>query len=146
MLWPWDPLLGKNLEATNGTAAVAVQRRGKHASTTILFGKHVPAATGETGCCLRGPRRGIIKTREVGQPVQLSSAKEAEKRWRCSWVDSWQEFCTGVCDKRTRASEAEESPLLDAVTSERLVNTQQAGKGLAGSVVFCEVWRLAVAL
>jgi hypothetical protein len=27
-----------------------------------------------------------------------------------------------------------------------LVKAQQAGKGLAGSVVICELWRLAVAL
>jgi hypothetical protein len=38
------------------------------------LGKHVPAATathttGETGCCLRGPRRGVIKRRELGHPV-----------------------------------------------------------------------------
>jgi hypothetical protein len=42
--------------------------------------------------------------------------------------------------------EAEESPLLEAVARERLVKTQQAGKGLAGAVVICELWRLAVAL
>jgi hypothetical protein len=40
----------------------------------------------------------------------------------------------------------EGSPLLEAVTRERLVKTQQAGKGLAGAVVICELWRLAVAL
>jgi hypothetical protein len=33
--------------------------------------------------------------------------------------------------------EAEESPLLEAVVRERLVKTQQAGKGLAGAVVIC---------
>jgi hypothetical protein len=48
------------------------------------LGKHVPAATvthatGETGCCLRGPRRGVIKKR-IGATSQLSSAREAEKR------------------------------------------------------------------
>jgi hypothetical protein len=42
--------------------------------------------------------------------------------------------------------EADESPLLEAVARERLVKTQQAGKGLAGAVVVCELWRLAVAL
>jgi hypothetical protein len=36
--------------------------------------------------------------------------------------------------------------LLEAVARERLVNIQQAGKGLAGVVVICELWRLAVAL
>jgi hypothetical protein len=34
MLWRIDPLLGKDLE-TNKKTAVALQRRGKHASTTI---------------------------------------------------------------------------------------------------------------
>jgi hypothetical protein len=33
--------------------------------------------------------------------------------------------------------QAEESPLLEAVARERLVKTQQAGKGLAGAVVIC---------
>jgi hypothetical protein len=41
--------------------------------------------------------------------------------------------------------EAEESPLLEAVASERLVKTQQAGIGLAGAVVICEVWKSAIA-
>jgi hypothetical protein len=40
-----------------------------------------------------------------------------------------------------RAREIEESPLLEAVARERLVKTQQAGKGLAGAVVICELWR-----
>jgi hypothetical protein len=39
----------------------------------------------------------------------------------------------------------EESSLLEAVTRERLMKTQQAGKGLAGVVTICELWRLAVA-
>jgi hypothetical protein len=71
-------------------ADVAVQRHGKHASTTIelLLGKHFPAAsvtyaTGEIGCCLRGPCRGAIK-KETGATSQLSSAREAGKRWRYS--------------------------------------------------------------
>jgi hypothetical protein len=42
--------------------------------------------------------------------------------------------------------EAEESPLLDAVASERLVKTQKAGKGLEAAVVIYELWRLAVVL
>jgi hypothetical protein len=44
------------------------------------------------------------------------------------------------------SAEAEESPLLETVTRERLVKTQQAGKCSAGAVVICELWRLAVAL
>jgi hypothetical protein len=42
--------------------------------------------------------------------------------------------------------EVEESPVLEAVAREWLVKTQQAGKGLAGAVVICELWRLAMAL
>jgi hypothetical protein len=34
VLWRVDPLLGKDLE-TDETTVVAMQRRGKHASTTI---------------------------------------------------------------------------------------------------------------
>jgi hypothetical protein len=52
--------------------------------------------------------------------------------------------CTGVCEERTRAREAEESPLLEPAERERLV--KQAGKGFAGAVVICELWTLAVAL
>jgi hypothetical protein len=37
--------------------------------------------------------------------------------------------------------EVEESPLLEAVARKRL-----AGKSLAGAVMICELWRLAVAL
>jgi hypothetical protein len=37
------------------------------------------------------------------------------------------------------------SPLLEAVARERL-KAQQTGKGLAGGVVICELWRLAVEL
>jgi hypothetical protein len=42
--------------------------------------------------------------------------------------------------------EAEESSLFDAVARERLVKTQQTGKGLAGAVVICELQRSATAL
>jgi hypothetical protein len=33
-----------------------------------------------------------------------------------------------------------------AIAREQLVKTQQAAKGLAGAVVICELWRLAMAL
>jgi hypothetical protein len=46
----------------------------------------------------------------------------------------------------TWESEAEEYPLLEAATRERLVKLRQAGKILAGPVVFYELWRLTVAL
>jgi hypothetical protein len=42
--------------------------------------------------------------------------------------------------------EDEEFPLLAAIARERLVKTQQSGKGLADTVVICELWKLAVAL
>jgi hypothetical protein len=42
--------------------------------------------------------------------------------------------------------EAEESPLLEAVAREQLVKMQQAGKGLGGAVVICELWGLTVVL
>jgi hypothetical protein len=44
------------------------------------------------------------------------------------------------------SAEDEGFPLLGAVTRERLVKTQQAGKGLACAVVICELWRSLVAL
>jgi hypothetical protein len=42
--------------------------------------------------------------------------------------------------------EAEEFQMLEAIAREWLVKTQQAGKGLAGTAVICELWRSAVAL
>jgi hypothetical protein len=42
--------------------------------------------------------------------------------------------------------EAEEFPLLEAVAMKRLVNTQQAGEGLACAVVICDLWILLVEL
>jgi hypothetical protein len=44
------------------------------------------------------------------------------------------------------SGEAEESLLLEAAAKERLMKTQQAGKGLAGAVVICELWGLVMAL
>jgi hypothetical protein len=43
-------------------------------------------------------------------------------------------------------TEAEESPLLEAVTREQPMKTQEAGKDLACVVVICKVWRFALAL
>jgi hypothetical protein len=42
--------------------------------------------------------------------------------------------------------ETEESPLVEAVTGERLLKTQQAGRMLSGCCVIWELWGLAVAL
>jgi hypothetical protein len=80
----YKPVAWKIFQANIGTAAVVVQRRGKHASSTtnLLLGKQVPATTlrmqRETKLCLRRPRRGVIKkrTRAISQ---LSSARKAEK-------------------------------------------------------------------
>jgi hypothetical protein len=44
------------------------------------------------------------------------------------------------------SGEAEKTPLLEAVTRERPVKTQEAGKDLAGAVVICKMWRLAMEL
>jgi hypothetical protein len=41
------------------------------------------------------------------------------------------------------SAEAEEFPLLEAVTRERLMKTQQFGKDLGGALVICKAWRLA---
>jgi hypothetical protein len=42
--------------------------------------------------------------------------------------------------------EAEESPFLEGVTREQLLKTQHPGGDLAGTVVICELWRLAMVL
>jgi hypothetical protein len=44
------------------------------------------------------------------------------------------------------SAKTEESSLIEAVTKQRFVKTQQSGKDLAGGVVICKVWRSAVAL
>jgi hypothetical protein len=41
---------------------------------------------------------------------------------------------------------AEKYPLLEAVSREELVKTQQAGKDVTCAVVICKLWRLAMAL
>jgi hypothetical protein len=111
-----------------------------------MFPRNGYTCNGEAGCYVSGVLRGVMKRRELGQPVQLSSAREAEKRWCYSWVDNWQESWTGDCGKRTWTCEVEESPLLVAIAREWLVKTQQAGKGLASAVVrICEVWKLSIA-
>jgi hypothetical protein len=61
---------------------------------------------------------------------QVSSVRESVKK-RVSWK--------GGAIQEDLSGEAEESPLLEAVTSERLVKTQEAEKGLADAVVICEI-------
>jgi hypothetical protein len=54
----------------------------------------------------------------------LSSAREAEKRWRYNSVES---LVMGYSpDSNDVSTETEESPLLEAVARERLVKTLQA--------------------
>jgi hypothetical protein len=55
-------------------------------------------------------------------------------------------FYTEVCEERTWGCEAEDSPLLEAVARERLGRDTAGWKNLAGSVVICELWSLAVVL
>jgi hypothetical protein len=57
--------------------------------------------------------------------VQLSSAREAEKRWRCSSVEgiAGRKFLPAVGEGRTGMREAAESPLLEVVARKRLVKT-----------------------
>jgi hypothetical protein len=42
--------------------------------------------------------------------------------------------------------DAEESPLLEVVTREWLVETQEAGKDLTYAAVICKMWSLAMEL
>jgi hypothetical protein len=60
---------------------------------------------------------------------QFSSAQEAVKKWTVGREPPFRE---------DSSAEAEEFPLLEAVTTERLVKIQQAGKSLAGSVVIMD--------
>jgi hypothetical protein len=84
-------------------------------------------------CCLRRQCREVIrKTAGAIKSVLYGSLKKSDRREPPFREDL--------------SSEGEESPLLEAVTRERLVKTQQAGKGLVEAVVICEMWRLAVEL
>jgi hypothetical protein len=78
------------------------------------------------GVFLRGPCRDVVSKGQSQLSVD-SSARQAVKRGpqsvKLKNLHCWQ-------------------PL----SRERLVMTQQAGKGLAGTVVICQLWRLVVAL
>jgi hypothetical protein len=63
-------------------------------------------------------------------------AEMLEATDKVSWASV--EFCMGGYEGRTWAREAEKSPLLKTAARERLVKTQQAGKGLADAVVICK--------
>ena len=47
----------------------------------------------------------------------------------------------GTAIQRDLRTEAEESPLLEAVTREEVVKTQYEGNDLACTVVVCKVWK-----
>jgi hypothetical protein len=70
-----------------------------------------------------GPCRDVI-TKRVGAMSQWCSARETEKRWRYSSVDS---AVVGYSpDSNNVCTEAEVSPLLRPVTRKRLMKTLQA--------------------
>jgi hypothetical protein len=106
----------------------------KHFSGQQL-GNHIPAATNthektEERCFLCGPCREVI-TNTVGAMNQLSSARGAEKSLRCSSVDS---SVLGYSpDSNDVSTEIEESPLLRAVTEQRLEKKLHTGEDLACS-------------
>jgi hypothetical protein len=69
--------------------------------------------------------------RQLGQPSQFCTGGceekgQVEKSWK------------GAAFREDLSAEVEESTLLKAVTRERLLKTQQAGKGLERAVVICE--------
>jgi hypothetical protein len=110
------------------------------------IGKHDPVATNthatielllETVFSIRSLQRGY-KEDSWGDPVswQLSSARETEKRWRYSSVVVYSP------DSNDVSTEAGESPLLRAVTKQRLVKTLKK----TYRVVICKLWRSVVAL
>jgi hypothetical protein len=55
--------------------------------------------------------------------------------------DSWKRVGGEPPSRKDFSAEAEKSTLVEAVTRERLVTTQQAGKSLANAVVICELWK-----
>jgi hypothetical protein len=62
---------------------------------------------------------------------ELTSARKAEKKWRYNSVDS---SVLGYSqDSNDVSTEAEKSPLLRAVTKQRLVKALQAGEDLVCS-------------
>jgi hypothetical protein len=71
----------------------------------------------------------------------ISTLQEAVKK-----RDSWKRVEREQPFRQDLSVKADKSPLLEAITRECLVKTQKTGKDLAGAVVICELWRLAVAL
>jgi hypothetical protein len=67
---------------------------------------------------------------------QASSVREAVLK-----RDSWKRVGSEPPSREDLSADAEESPLSETITRQRLVKTQQGGKGLEGAVVICELWR-----
>jgi hypothetical protein len=87
------------------------------------------------GSCLRGPcRRAIRKTSGATKKILHGLVLRIEV------IGKKQPFRDDL------NAEVEESPLLEAVTRERLVKTQQAGKDLPCVVTIFKVWRSAMPL
>jgi hypothetical protein len=61
------------------------------------------------------------------------------KRWRCDKFDS--SVVVYSPDSNGMSTEAIESPMLRALTKQRLVKRFQAGEDLACPVVVCKLWR-----
>jgi hypothetical protein len=59
-------------------------------------------------------------------------------------MDSWKRVGREPSFREGLSAETEESPLLEAVTREWRMKTQQNGKNLACAVVICKMWRLAM--
>jgi hypothetical protein len=127
--------LGKRPLLVNGSDITLVARQ--------RLGKHVPAATDKHAAvevllekvfCTRSMQRDY---KEDKWRNRFSSVRESVKK-RGSWK--------GKRLREDLSTEAEESPLREAATRERLLKTQQVVKVLAGSVVICELWRLVVRL
>jgi hypothetical protein len=102
---------------------------------------------------MSGPFRGngsvnTFPRKLLMQQLSCNNGKGMFLRWsvlRCN-NQGTKSVLYEVCEERSWAREAEESPLLEAVVRERLVKKQQAGKGLACGVLICELRRLALAL
>jgi hypothetical protein len=94
------------------------------------LGKHVPVETAYKNeqCCLWGLCWGVIrKTTGATKSVQCGSLWRKEFSWK------------GVAVREDFSTEAEEQPLLEAVTRKYLENTLQAGKDLTCALENCSV-------
>jgi hypothetical protein len=99
ILWRIDPLLCKDLKSKQWVHSFLCNRRIKKqlflsnsSLNTFPSETHTHATIDlllQTGCFLCDPLGGVIK-KICGATSQLSSAKQAENRWRYGWVGSWQ--------------------------------------------------------